>query len=205
MPSWTNQPVEMSAPTPAAAGWLGGSSPRAAPRTRSARLPRACTPGSLRLAVAGSLPILQMRKLRLGGGGAWVFPDSGQHVEEPGLSRGSHAEHGPLWALQVGQVHLHAFLYPPLCSFSQLPFNLWEVMPVPIYGHDVSFRIYICLNKCISLVAQRVKYLPAMQETMIQSPGWEDPLEKGMATHASVLAWRIPWTEEPDGLQSMGS
>ena len=139
-------------------------------------------------------------------GGAWVSPDSGQHVEEPGLSRGSHAEHGPHWALQVGQVHLQAFLYPPQCSFSQLPFNLWEVMPVPIYGHDVSFRIYICLNKCISLVAQRVKNLPAMQETMIQSLGWEDPLEKGMATHASVLAWRIPWTEEePDGLQSMGS
>ena len=50
-----------------------------------------------------------------------------------------------------------------------------------------------------------VKNLPAMQETQVQSLGWEDPLEKGMATHSSVLAWRIPWTEEPAGLQSMGS
>ena len=54
-------------------------------------------------------------------------------------------------------------------------------------------------------VAQMVKNLPAMQETWIWSLGWEDPLEKGMATHSSILAWRIPWTEEPGGLQSMGS
>ena len=57
----------------------------------------------------------------------------------------------------------------------------------------------------LPLVAQLVKKLPAMQETMIQSLGWEDPQEKGMATHSSILAWRIPWTEEPGGLQSMGS
>ena len=50
-----------------------------------------------------------------------------------------------------------------------------------------------------------VKNLPAMRETWIQSLGWEDPPEKGTATHGSVLAWRIPWTEEPGGLQSMGS
>ena len=50
-----------------------------------------------------------------------------------------------------------------------------------------------------------VKNPPAMQETWVQSPGHEDPLGKDMATHASVLAWRIPWTEEPGGLQSMGS
>ena len=50
-----------------------------------------------------------------------------------------------------------------------------------------------------------VKNLPAMQETQIQSLGWEDPLEKGMATHSSILAWSIPWTEEAGGLQSMGS
>ena len=49
-----------------------------------------------------------------------------------------------------------------------------------------------------------VKSLPAMQETWVWSPGWEDPLEKGMAPHSSILAWRIPWTEEPGGLQSMG-
>ena len=50
-----------------------------------------------------------------------------------------------------------------------------------------------------------VKNLPAMQETQVQSLGWEEPLEKKMATYSSILAWRIPWTEEPGGLQSMGS
>ena len=56
-----------------------------------------------------------------------------------------------------------------------------------------------------SLVAQTVKNPSAMQETWVQSPGWEDPLEEGMATHPSILAWRIPWTEEPGGLQLTGS
>ena len=50
-----------------------------------------------------------------------------------------------------------------------------------------------------------VKNLPAMWETRVQSLGWEEPLEKEMATHSSILAWRIPWTEEPGGLQSIGS
>ena len=53
-------------------------------------------------------------------------------------------------------------------------------------------------------MAQTVKNLPAMQENQVQSLGWEDPLEKGMATHSIILAWRIPWTEDPGGLQSMG-
>ena len=56
-----------------------------------------------------------------------------------------------------------------------------------------------------SLVAQTIKNLPAMQETQLQSLGREDPLEKGMATHSSILASRIPWTEEPGGLQFLGS
>ena len=56
-----------------------------------------------------------------------------------------------------------------------------------------------------SLVAQLVKNPPAMCETWVQSLGWEDPLEKEMATHSSILAWRIPWMEELGGLQSMGS
>ena len=55
------------------------------------------------------------------------------------------------------------------------------------------------------MVAQMVKNLPAMQKTRIQSLGGEDPLEKGMATHSSIIAWRIPWTEEPGGLLCMGS
>ena len=54
-------------------------------------------------------------------------------------------------------------------------------------------------------MAQKIKRLPAMKETGAQSLGQEDPLEKGMATHSSILAWIIPWTEEPGGLQSMGS
>ena len=68
----------------------------------------------------------------------------------------------------------------------------------------VNFRIK---NKPLnaSLVAQSVKNLPAVQETRGRSLGWEDPLEKEMATHSSILAWKISWTEEPGGLQSMGS
>ena len=61
------------------------------------------------------------------------------------------------------------------------------------------------LSVHISLVAQIVKHLSAMQETWVWSLGPEDPLEKEMATHSSILAWRIPWTEEPGGLQSTGS
>ena len=56
-----------------------------------------------------------------------------------------------------------------------------------------------------SPVTQMVKNLPAVQETWVRSLGLEDPLEKGMATHSNVLPWRIPWTEEPGGLQSVGS
>ena len=55
------------------------------------------------------------------------------------------------------------------------------------------------------MVAHMINNLPAMQETWVRSLGQEDPLEKGMATHSSILVWRIPWTEEPGRLQSMGS
>ena len=67
------------------------------------------------------------------------------------------------------------------------------------------FQFLIQLNfEGISLVAQSVKNLPAMQETQVRSLGQEDPLEKGMAVHFSIPPWRIPWTEEPGRLQSMG-
>ena len=56
-----------------------------------------------------------------------------------------------------------------------------------------------------SLVAQRLKHLPPIWETWVRSLGWEDPLEKEMVTHSSILAWRIPWTEKPGKLQSIGS
>ena len=72
----------------------------------------------------------------------------------------------------------------------------WWLRVLPLWKTD-----YV---KEVSLVAQTVKNLPAMQETWVRSLGWEDTLEKGMATHSSVLARRIPWTEEPSRLQSMG-
>ena len=56
-----------------------------------------------------------------------------------------------------------------------------------------------------SLVTQMVKNLPARRETWVQPLGWEDPLKEGMTTHSNILAWRIPWIEEPGGLQSIGS
>ena len=63
----------------------------------------------------------------------------------------------------------------------------------------ILFTQYLYKHYINSLVAQMVKNLPAMQEAWVQSLGWEDPLEKGMATHSTMLAWRIPWTEEPGG------
>ena len=67
------------------------------------------------------------------------------------------------------------------------------------------FKMFYKLFHKASLVAQRLKCLPGMQETWVRSLGREDSLEKEMATHSSTLAWRIPWREEPGRLQSMGS
>ena len=67
------------------------------------------------------------------------------------------------------------------------------------------FHMVMHLELRTTLVAQRLKCLPGMQETRVRSLGREDPLEKEMATHSSTLAWRIPWREEPGRLQSMGS
>ena len=66
-----------------------------------------------------------------------------------------------------------------------------------------SLLLILCNLRYRMMDGSAVKNLPAMQETWVPSLGWEDPLEEGMATHSSVLAWRIPWTEEPGGLQSM--
>ena len=66
-------------------------------------------------------------------------------------------------------------------------------------------RNYLWPCMWVSLVAQMVKNLSVMQETLVPSLSWEDPLENGMATHSSILAWRITWAEEPSKLQSMGS
>ena len=87
---------------------------------------------------------------------------------------------------------------------SRTPWTLWKGKK--IFQRNMSLptpvgRCPICHWRA-SLVAQRVKHLPAMWETRVQSLGREVPLEKEMATHSSILAWRIPWMEEPDGLQS---
>ena len=66
-------------------------------------------------------------------------------------------------------------------------------------------NIYTFFLYLASLVAQTVKRLPAIWETQVRFLGWEDPLEEEMATHSSTLSWKIPWTEEPGGLQSMRS
>jgi len=70
------------------------------------------------------------------------------------------------------------------------------------WGWKAEYRQHaiFTLQSWVSLVAQMVKNWPAMQETQVQSLGWEDPLEKGMATHASILTWRMSWTEEPGRL-----
>ena len=86
----------------------------------------------------------------------------------------------------------------------------WSVDPWGSTGSKllciILSKIYICPFHCYrtSLVAQMVKCLPTMQETRVQSLGQEDRLEKEMATHSSVLAWKTPWMEEPGRLQSMG-
>jgi len=71
----------------------------------------------------------------------------------------------------------------------------WDVLVLKLKGFPL---------KWVSRVALTAKNPSAMQETRVRFLGWEDPLEKGMATHSSILAWRIPWTEEPGGLQSTG-
>ena len=70
---------------------------------------------------------------------------------------------------------------------------------------DFHFSHSLKMSRASSLVTQTVKNLPAMQETLDRSLGGEDLLEERMAIHSSILAWRIPWTEKPGGLQSMGS
>ena len=77
----------------------------------------------------------------------------------------------------------------------------------PIKPHMTAENIYrnVCKKIWASLVAQMVKNLPVVQAVWVRSLGQEDPLEKEIATHSSILVWRIPWTEEPSGLQFMGS
>ena len=80
---------------------------------------------------------------------------------------------------------------------------MWATSHPPVYGliGQRNMNVYLGGSVVKGLPsALVVKNLPAMQETWVQSLGWEDPLKKEMATHSSILAWEIPWTEEPDGL-----
>ena len=109
-----------------------------------------------------------------------------QHTASAAADRG-------LWSLGSAVV-TRALSCPTACEI----FWTRDQSSVPCVGRQI-------LNHWASVVAQIVKNLPAMQETRVRSLGREDPLEKGMAPHFSILAWRIPWTEEPGGLQSVGS
>ena len=98
--------------------------------------------------------------------------------------------------------------YPLACKGKQVKLTCGgKPAAVNHVGHTESS--YLCLRCTLmyraSLVAQRLKRLPARRETRVQSLGREDPLEKEMATHSSILAWKIPWMEEPGRLQSTGS
>ena len=81
------------------------------------------------------------------------------------------------------QIYIYIYMYVCVCVY------------VCVYTHTYIWAF---------LVAQTVNNLPAIQETWVQTVGWEDPVEKGMTTQYSILAWKMPWTEEPDGLLSMG-
>ena len=86
------------------------------------------------------------------------------------------------------------------CNAGEL--GLIQVWVRKIYWRKIGYPLQY---SWASLLAQMENNLPAMWETWVPSLAWEDPLEKGTATHSSILTWRIPWTEEPGGLQSMGS
>ena len=92
-------------------------------------------------------------------------------------------------------------LLPRLQTLMGVPWTFAQSPCLPSTLRDLSVGLLFWA----SLVAQTIKHPPAMWETQVQSLGWEDPLEKEMATHSSILAWRIPWTEDSDRLQSMGS
>ena len=99
-------------------------------------------------------------------------------------------------------------IFIPFCSLSFLLQNGWFLQVHFIMSSTVLFlplNLGSLRQLEISLVAQTVKHLPTMRETLVQTLGREDLLEKEMATHSSTLAWKIPWTEEPGRLQSIGS
>ena len=100
---------------------------------------------------------------------------------------------------QMGWADIHIWKLLPLPP----PLSYWAFLRAKFHSHDLLFE-WEQRKHMVSLVAQTVKCLPAMWETLVLSLGREEPLEKEMATHSSTLAWKIPWTEDPGRLQSMG-
>ena len=112
----------------------------------------------------------------------------------------------PPWELSYlppSLLHCLCFLYPHSKVLAELPL-FSETLPTPFSSELVLKKKKYCPFRT-SLEAQMVEHLSTMWETRVRSLGQEDHLEKEMATHSSILAWRIPWMEEPGGLQSMGS
>ena len=96
--------------------------------------------------------------------------------------------------------------YIPMLNHKYICSTLMYLLKHACSYCQVTQGVDLCVHRfwVFIVVVQTVKNLPALQETWVQSLGWEDPLEKGMATHSSICAWRIPWTEEPGELQSLG-
>ena len=93
--------------------------------------------------------------------------------------------------------------FPSGSAVKNLPANAGDAGLIPRSGRLLDKEM--ATHSRASLVSQLVKNLPSIWETWVRSLGREDPLERGIATHSSILAWEIPWIEEPSGLQSMGS
>ena len=109
-------------------------------------------------------------------------------------------------SLNTWKFSIHVLLKPRLEYFEHYFASIWgECNCVVVWTFFGIAFLWESLSFWASLVAQMVKRLPAMQETWVRFLGWEDPLKKEMVIHSTTLAWKIPWTEEPDKLQSMGS
>ena len=137
----------------------------------------------------------------------WYYKILKQHILELKMSRKKLITKKKEW-----NVCADIILY--LICFLFCDTNLLLEYFKPTHTHTHTHRntyiyMYMCVHMCVYiyrafLVAQTVNNLPAIQETWVQTLGWEDSVEKGMTTQCSILAWKMPWTEEPDGLLSMG-
>ena len=150
------------------------------------------------------MPSLQFYSLRLGKQRTWTsMGDICQDVEDNSFL---------LFLITLTFPVYHSFFVSSQPNYHFIIFVQFQCVVCVIHTRLTnSLNIFLLLETILvfffelgsggsSLVAQMVKNLPAMIETCVQFLGWEDPLEKGMATHSRILAWRIPWTEEPGGL-----